>query len=64
MKRLNTSPVTSQIIHIEGIGVVKATVNKLKQLEGDASSMWTSAHDVLGGMLDVEKLRRFAEVMR
>ena len=34
MKRFNTSPVTSQIIDIKGVGVVKAAVNKLKQLEG------------------------------
>ena len=28
-------------------------MNKLKQLEGDAVSLLTSAHDRLGGMLDV-----------
>ena len=53
MKRFYTSSATSQITHIEGIGVAKAAVNKLKQLEGDAVSLLTSTHDLLGGMLDV-----------
>ena len=53
MKHFYTSSATSQITHIEGIGVAKAAVNKLKQLEGDAVSLLTSTHDLLGGMLDV-----------
>ena len=53
MKRFYTSSATLQITHIEGIGVAKAAVNKLKRLEGDAVSLLTSTHDLLGGMLDV-----------
>ena len=77
MKRFYTSSATSQITHIEGIGVAKAAVNKLKQLEGDAVSLLTSTHDLLGDMLDVgsdttlQKLRhqpddvgKFVEMMK
>ena len=77
MKLFYTSSATSQITHIEGIGVAKAAVTKLKLLEGDAVSLLTSTHDLLGGMLDVgsdttlQKLRhqpddvgKFAEMMK
>ena len=77
MKRFYTSSATSQITHIEGIGVAKAAVNKLKQLEWDAVSLLTPTHDLLDGMLDVgsdttlQKLRhqpddvgKFAEMMK
>ena len=38
MKRFYMSSATSQITHIEGIGVAKAALNKLKRLEGSSQS--------------------------
>ena len=57
MKRFYTSSAASQITHIEGIGVAKAAVNKLKQLEGDAVSLLTSTQPFKSCDTTLQKLR-------